>query len=65
MRGPVTLTGLKHRCRATMGRCQGGFCGPKIAELLTERRGIALEDQTYKGPGTDLFAGALREEVLS
>lgn len=31
---PTDLDGVKRRTRATMGRCQGGFCTPYIVELL-------------------------------
>jgi len=34
--GATTLDGVKRRTRATAGRCQGGFCGPKILEILAE-----------------------------
>lgn len=29
-----TIDGVKRRCNAGMGRCQGGFCGPRVLELL-------------------------------
>ena len=32
--GATTVDGVKRRCRPGMGRCQGGFCGPKIQEIL-------------------------------
>ena len=34
------LDGVKRRTRATMGRCQGGFCSPYIVEILSEELGI-------------------------
>ena len=33
-RGARSLDGVKRRVRAGMGRCQGGFCGPKVMEIL-------------------------------
>ncbi|MGN1405965.1 MAG: NAD(P)/FAD-dependent oxidoreductase, partial [Erysipelotrichaceae bacterium] len=30
----VSLDGIKRRTRAQMGRCQGGFCTPKIMEIM-------------------------------
>ena len=30
----VSIDGVKRRCNSGMGRCQGGFCGPKILEIL-------------------------------
>lgn len=31
---PCSLDGIKRRCGAGMGRCQGGFCGPRVLDLL-------------------------------
>ena len=58
--GPITFTGIKYRTRAMMGRCQGGFCLQRITEILRESFGIAVEEQTLRGPGTELFTGSLR-----
>ena len=35
----VDLDGLRRRTRALMGRCQGFFCGPHVAALLTRHSG--------------------------
>ena len=32
---PVSVDGVKRRCSAGMGRCQGGFCGPRVLEILS------------------------------
>jgi len=58
--GPVTFAGIKYRTRAMMGRCQGGFCLQRLTEILRESFGITVEEQTLKGPGTELFMGSLR-----
>ncbi len=31
---PRTVDGIKRRCGAGLGRCQGGFCGPRVVEIL-------------------------------
>lgn len=31
---PVSVDGVKRRVNAGMGRCQGGFCGPRVVDLL-------------------------------
>lgn len=46
---PCDLDGIKRRTRAQMGRCQGGFCGPYITELLAKELGIPYEDVTKFG----------------
>ena len=40
---PVSLDGIKRRCGAGLGRCQGGFCAPRILEILSRERGIPLD----------------------
>lgn len=36
--GDITLDGVKRRCRPGMGRCQGGFCGPKVLEIIAREK---------------------------
>ena len=42
--GAVTLDGVKRRCRAGMGRCQGGFCAPKVQQILARELNKPLEE---------------------
>lgn len=37
---PTDVDGVKRRTRASMGRCQGGFCTPYIIELLAKELGV-------------------------
>lgn len=63
IRGPLgakTMTGVKYRCRAMMGRCQGGYCQTRIAEILMEEKGIKPEDLTYERRGSYIFTGEVR-----
>lgn len=39
---PPTLDGVKRRCNAGLGRCQGGFCGPRVCELIAKTRGVSM-----------------------
>jgi L-2-hydroxyglutarate oxidase LhgO len=39
--GARTLDGIKRRTRSGMGRCQGGFCTPKLIEILGEELGLS------------------------
>lgn len=41
--GAVSLDGVKRRVRPGMGRCQGGFCGPRVQEILARELGTTLE----------------------
>ncbi len=46
---PVSVDGVKRRAGAGMGRCQGGFCGPRVLDLIAREKGISplevLQDQ--------------------
>ncbi len=48
-RGARTLDGVKYRVRPGMGRCQGGFCGPRVMEILSRELGVDQEQITKKG----------------
>jgi len=56
------LDGVKRRTRAQMGRCQGGFCGPYITELLARELGIPYEDVTKFGGESRINIGKTKEE---
>jgi glycerol-3-phosphate dehydrogenase len=59
--GVATVTGVKYRCRAMMGRCQGGYCQMRIAELLMQEHGIPAGELNYSRDGSWLFTGKVRE----
>ncbi len=40
--GARTLDGVKRRVRAGMGRCQGGFCGPRVIAILARELGVGI-----------------------
>jgi len=48
-RGATTLDGVKFRTRAGMGRCQSGFCLPRVVGILSRELGIPPKDITKKG----------------
>ena len=47
--GARDVDGVKRRTRAGMGRCQGGFCGSKVVELLARELGVELNEITKFG----------------
>ncbi|MCR5041665.1 MAG: NAD(P)/FAD-dependent oxidoreductase [Clostridia bacterium] len=53
--GATDIDGVKRRTRAGMGRCQGGFCGSKVAELLAELAGAELNTVTKFGGESKLL----------
>ena len=58
--GVRTLAGLKYRAWVTTGRCSGGYCLPKIAQVLIQDYGMKPEELTYRGEGSPLFAGRVK-----
>jgi glycerol-3-phosphate dehydrogenase len=48
-RGATTLDGVKFRTRPGMGRCQGGFCTPRVVKILARELGLPEETITKKG----------------
>ena len=57
--GAKTIDGVKRRTRAGMGRCQGGFCCPRVAEILSEETGISVDQITKNGGYSRLLAGTV------
>ena len=47
--GATTLDGVKRRTRAGMGRCQAGFCTPKVMEILARELHLELKDIRKNG----------------
>lgn len=48
---------VKRRTRAGMGRCQGGFCQPQVAEIIARELSIPLEQVTKSGRNSNLVMG--------
>lgn len=42
--GATTLDAVKRRTNAGMGRCQGGFCGPKVLEIIKRELGLPVTE---------------------
>ncbi len=47
--GAKDLDGVKRRTRTGMGRCQGGFCSPRVTEIISRELHIPMIDVTKKG----------------
>ena len=47
--GARDVDGVKRRTRAGMGRCQGGFCGSKVVELLAKEMCVEINEITKFG----------------
>lgn len=59
--GARSLDAVKRRTEAGMGRCQSGFCSPKIMEIIArEVDDLQMGDVTKMGPGSELCFGRTR-----
>lgn len=55
--GAIDVDGVKRRTRAGMGRCQGGFCGSKVVEILARELGQELDEITKCGGESKILFG--------
>ena len=60
--GARSLDGIKRRTRAGMGRCQAGFCSPRVMEILHRELGIPYEQLTKCGGESKLVMGRTKED---
>ena len=53
--GARSVDAIKRRLRAGMGRCQGGFCGPRVVEILARELGVPEEAICKNEPGSEML----------
>ncbi|MDO5690194.1 MAG: NAD(P)/FAD-dependent oxidoreductase [Tissierellia bacterium] len=58
--GATTVDGIKRRVRPGMGRCQGGFCGPKVIEILARELHIPAEEVLKEHRGSSVIKGKIK-----
>ena len=58
--GARSMDAVKRRVRAGMGRCQGGFCGPKVLKILARELGIPETEVLKNNAGSYMVAGMTR-----
>lgn len=57
----LTVDAVKRRTRAGMGRCQGGFCGPRVLEVLSRELGVDMTEICKNNPGSYMVTGRTKE----
>ena len=62
--GATTVDGVKFRCRPGMGRCQGGFCRPRVMEILARELNVPIEEITKRGEDTNIVVGKTKDFIL-
>ncbi len=58
---PRTIDAIKKRCNAGMGRCQGGFCGPRVQEIIAREHHIPLQEVLLNKDGTIILTGETKQ----
>ncbi|WP_370673634.1 NAD(P)/FAD-dependent oxidoreductase [Pleomorphomonas sp. PLEO] len=61
--GARTVDGVKRRVRAGAGRCQGGFCGPRVTAILARELGIPVTAVRKDSAGSWLFLSRAQLEA--
>jgi len=59
--GARSLSSVKYRCRAGMGRCQGGFCTQHIIRIMENEFDEDVKKMRLSSPKSNLFYGRNRE----
>ena len=58
--GVRTVNGVKVRTRASMGRCQGGYCETRITAMIREELGAAVGEVELGPKGSRMFTGYVK-----
>lgn len=58
---PRSVKGVKKRCRAGFGLCQGGFCQSKVAEILANHYKVSLLDVLYDEEESNILVSKIKE----
>ena len=61
--GAKSLDGVKRRTRAGMGRCQSGFCAPRVMEILARECGMSMFDVTKAGGKSQIVVGTNKDTL--
>ena len=61
--GAKSLDGVKRRTRAGMGRCQAGFCSPRVMEILARELGVDQSEITKSGGNSKLITGQIKDRI--
>lgn len=61
---PTTLDGIKRRTGSGMGRCQGGFCGPRVMEIIARELEVSPLDILKDTKGSRILISETKKEDL-
>ena len=57
----TSIDAVKRRCNAGMGRCQGGFCGPRVQEIIARELNLPLAEVPQDRLGTNIITGETKD----
>ncbi len=58
--GAHNLGAIKKRTYAMMGRCQSGFCLPRIIDIISEETGVSVEEIVKSSAGSPVLSGRIK-----
>jgi len=61
--GARTVDGVKRRVRPGSGRCQGGFCGPRVMEILARELSIDITQVVKDRKEAYILTGPTKKET--
>lgn len=60
---PSSIDGIKRRCSAGMGRCQGGFCSPRVHEIIARELNLPMEKVCMDRDGSFIIIGETKVKL--
>ena len=57
----ITVDAVKRRARAGMGRCQGGFCGPRVMDIIARELGKDMTAVNKSNQGSYMVVSRTKE----
>lgn len=58
---PCSVDGIKRRAGSAMGRCQGGFCTPRVVEIMARELGIRPNEILQDKAGSEILIGETKQ----
>lgn len=62
-RGARSVDGVKFRANAGTGRCHGGFCMPRVMDILARELGLSYSEIAKSGAGSAILTGKTKEAL--
>ena len=61
----ITVDAVKRRVRAGMGRCQGGFCAPRVIEIIARELNIPITAVRKGGAGSEIAVEPIKSGIVT